>query len=333
MSLTASERNGIICAGNWIVDLVSFIDSWPHQGELCYISNEVRGLGGCSANQVFALSKMDPNLQVLPIGCIGNDDYGDYILNECAQYNIKSDYLSRLDNLPTSHTLVVQSAASGQRTFLHHKGANGLFGPEHIPLEQLCDYKIFSFGYLLLLDRFDCLSANHKTIAGDVLKKAQDLGFITCLDTVSENSERFREIIPASLPYTDYLIVNELEAARIVNWTARDSNEKLITGNLKQIGQKILALGVKNVIIHCPEGAQWCNQDVCEYYPNTLMPSSEIVSSVGAGDAFCSGVIYGIHQGYTRAKTIKLAANVAKACLKGLTATDNIPNVKDLMAY
>ena len=323
-----NSRNGIICAGNWIVDIVSFIDKWPQQGDLTYISKDVIGLGGCSANQIFALAKMDKNLSILPLGCIGNDDYGRYIQKECELYNISTDYLYKLDNVPTSHTLVIQNAESGQRTFFHHKGANAFFSDEHVPLEKLTDYKIFSLGYLLLLDRLDTFTSSETTLAAEILQKAQGLGFITCLDAVSENSDRFRKIIPQSLPYADYLVINEVEAGRLVGISPRDEAEILFPENLKRIGEKILQLGAKNIIIHCPEGAFWATVSFEHFYPNVLMSSDEIIISVGAGDAFCSGVLYGLHQGYTQEQIIRLAIHVAKCCLKGFTATDNIPNIE-----
>ena len=35
---------GIVCAGNWIVDIVHVIDRWPDKSELVTISREVEGL-------------------------------------------------------------------------------------------------------------------------------------------------------------------------------------------------------------------------------------------------------------------------------------------------
>ena len=35
------------------------------------------------------------------------------------------------------------------------------------------------------------------------------------------------------------------------------------------------------------------------YMPTDMIPKSEIVSAVGAGDAFCAGTLYALHEGYT----------------------------------
>ena len=39
-------RSGIICAGNWIVDIVHTIDGWPRKSDLVHIRDEVTGIGG-----------------------------------------------------------------------------------------------------------------------------------------------------------------------------------------------------------------------------------------------------------------------------------------------
>ncbi len=39
-------RSGIICAGNWIVDLIHDLDRWPNESELVRIGTQARGVGG-----------------------------------------------------------------------------------------------------------------------------------------------------------------------------------------------------------------------------------------------------------------------------------------------
>ena len=47
-----TERSGVICAGNWIVDLVHDIDHWPAESNLTRISAQTRGIGGGAANVI-----------------------------------------------------------------------------------------------------------------------------------------------------------------------------------------------------------------------------------------------------------------------------------------
>ena len=45
-----NERNGIIAGGNWIVDQVKLLDTWPAQDALANIVSESRGNGGSAYN-------------------------------------------------------------------------------------------------------------------------------------------------------------------------------------------------------------------------------------------------------------------------------------------
>ena len=88
----------------------------------------------------------------------------------------------------------------------------------------------------------------------------------------------------------------------------------------------MLDLGVrKAVIIHCVERVVWmdANRDVFVIEVELVRPE-EIASNLGAGDAFCAGVLYGIHENRSPERAIQLGNAAAQASLKGLTATSAI---------
>jgi sugar/nucleoside kinase (ribokinase family) len=51
------------------------------------------------------------------------------------------------------------------------------------------------------------------------------------------------------------------------------------------------------VVIHCPEGA-WGEApgEAGRWIPSWMLEQEEIIGSVGAGDAFCAGFLYGCHE-------------------------------------
>ncbi len=57
------------------------------------------------------------------------------------------------------------------------------------------------------------------TGAARLFKKAKELGFITSTDLVTENGNKFKEIIPCSLPYIDYFFLNDIEVERLTDMT------------------------------------------------------------------------------------------------------------------
>ena len=79
-----TDRSGIICAGNWIVDLIHDLDRWPNESELVRIGTQARGVGGGPANVITALAKLETDLPLYPMGAIGDDEYGALILKDAA---------------------------------------------------------------------------------------------------------------------------------------------------------------------------------------------------------------------------------------------------------
>ena len=79
-------------------------------------------------------------------------------------------------------------------------------------------------------------------------------------------------------------------------------------------------MGVREVAaIHFPEGAVACDAEgVLHAQPAVRWPDSRIVSAVGAGDAFASGLVYGLHEGWTVPRGLELAVSVAAVCLESL---------------
>jgi sugar/nucleoside kinase (ribokinase family) len=84
------------------------------------------------------------------------------------------------------------------------------------------------------------------------------------------------------------------------------------------------------VVLHTGALALWLEDTAHWSFPAPVDPA-QIVSPVGAGDAFCAGVIYGIHQGWTPDAALTLGHSAAAASLQGATATDGIPPLKDLL--
>ena len=95
---------------------------------------------------------------------------------------------------------------------------------------------------------------------------------------------------------------------------------------LVQMAHRILDLGVRNaVIIHCVERVVWVGSDRNVFTIEIeALRADEIASNLGAGDAFCAGLLYGIHESRGPERAVQLGNAVAQASLKGLTATSAI---------
>lgn len=316
------KRQGITCAGNWIVDHVKIIDRLPGRGMLGSILSETLGTGGAPFNVLADLARMGAPFPLAGIGVIGADSGRDFITRVCRPLKIDLSGLTVVKDAATSYTDVMIDAASRDRVFYQCRGANARFGLEHVPVAKLT-CRIFHLGYLLLLDTLDQPDPECGTVAAKLLSRLQAAGIKTSLDVVSEESDRFRQIVPAALRHTNYLILNEIEIGRTTGRKVRNAQDRLDGPAVADAVEALYELGNMDlVVVHMPEGAYLRTREGQRLARGALrLPSGFIQGTVGAGDAFCAGVLYGLHEGWAYGETLKLGACAAAASLAHPSAT------------
>jgi sugar/nucleoside kinase (ribokinase family) len=333
----SSARRGIACAGNWIIDHVYICDRWPREETLANVLEENRGTGGAPYNCLVDLAKFDrpavdgKTVRPIPleaIGLTGSDTDGEFIRRNMADLGVDAGALATTRAAPTSYTLVIVAKETGRRTFFHNRGANAHFGPEHVPVDRI-KARLVHLGYLLLLDRLDEPDDTFGTAAARLLKRLQDAGIETSIDVVSEDSQRFPRIVKPALKYADYAILNELEAGRT---TGRDlkPNDKPDPKAIRAAAEELLHLGVKRLVcIHLPEGGYVRTADGQELWqPSLQLPAGYIRGGAGAGDAFCAGMLHGLHERWDLARSLKLGVAAAAVCLADPTCTASMCSIE-----
>lgn len=327
-------RNGIIAAGTWLVDLIKFIPSFPVEGNLVSIDKEVVGFGGCAHNVIMDLARMKSGLPLYAAGCIGKDSYGDLILNVIEQLGINTDFMEQVDEFPTSYTDVMVARNKATRTFFHNKGANSIFGVDLV-LRIDVPAKIFHLGYLLLLDRLEEPDDIYGLKAARAFADLRQRGYETSLDVVSEESDRFQKIIFPCLKYINYLVINEIEAGACCGVPLRDCNGEIRMEGVRKAASDLMALGINTLCcIHFPEGGYALSNTGEECFcPSYRIPSEQIVSTVGAGDAFCAGILYAAHENMALEKMLQFANASAYFNLLHETSCDGAPNLEEIKRF
>lgn len=328
-------RSGIIAAGNWIVDNVKLIDKFPEEQSLANIISEFTSNGGSAYNILVALNKLKAPFQLEGIGLVGNDLYGKIIVDHCNSINIKTEQLKFHNTAPTSYTLVMSVQSTGKRTFFHHRGANAYLNLEHFNL-NVSNAKIFHLGYLLLLDSLDEINGQGRSNASIILEEAKKMGFITTIDLVSEDSERFNKIIPPALPFVDILFLNETEGSKLSGIDVRSIDSiNLMDSVGERLFLNIFKMGVSQwIVLHRPEGV-WAAHVSGKriYQPSLNLPKDFIVGSNGAGDALAAGVLYGLHENWEMEKSLLLGVCAAATSLSSVTCSDSIKPMDECLGF
>ena len=318
-------RKGICVAGNLIVDITYPIERWPRQSELTTITDGItRSVGGAVCNVITDLAKLDETLPLSALGVIGDDAEGEFILEQLGRHeNIDLSLLGRKGT--TSFTAVMSDNRTKARTFFQYRGANALFDESFIDWDRI-DAEILHVGYILLLDALDQADGEYGTKMARLLAEAQSRGIRTSIDVVTESGDRFRTLVPPALRYTDYCVINELEAQQITGVLLRDEEEKLYPEHMEEALRKMKELGVSTwAVIHCPEGGYGLDEKNHFLTVRSLnLPEGYIKGTVGAGDAFCAGVLYGAEKGWSLAESVRLGTCAAAASLSEAGATEGM---------
>jgi sugar/nucleoside kinase (ribokinase family) len=309
-------REGILVGGNWIIDQVKVIDVFPDEEKLVNIFTESSCNGGSAYNVLKGLSKLKAGFPLSGIGLVGDDERGERIIQDCLNLGINTRQIRKTDQAHTSYTDVMTVKGSGKRTFFHQRGANALLDIKDFDF-SISNDKVFHLGYLLLLDQLDIIEADGATRASKVLRSAKEHGLITSADIVSERSDRFKAVIPSSLPFIDYLFVNEFEAGMITGIPTTTTDGQIIPDNCYEAAFKIIGMGVKNwVVLHFPDGVIAVGKNGKKLFqPSIKLPADKIAGAVGAGDAFAAGVLIGVHHDWDMERSIKLGICAAAASL------------------
>ena len=325
-------RKGICVAGNLVVDITYPIERWPRQSELTTITEGItRSVGGAVCNVVTDLARMDESLPLSALGVIGQDAEGDFILEQLGKYrNVDLSLLGRKG--ATSFTAVMSDNRTKARTFFQYRGANALFDESFIDWEKI-DAELLHVGYILLLDALDQEDAEYGTKMARLLAEARRRGLKTSIDVVTETGDRFQTLVPPALRYTDYCVINELEAQQITGVPLRDESEKLYPENMKEALERMKELGVSTwAVIHCPEGGYGLDEEN-RYVslPSLRLPEGYIKGTVGAGDAFCAGVLYGAQKRWALPESIRLGTCAAAASLSEPGASEGVGTAEEVL--
>lgn len=322
------SRNGIVLAGIVVLDIVCIIDDWPAEETLSFIDRTEYAAGGPPHNAAAGLLKLGAPFPVTMLGVAGDDRFGEIMLASAQGYGIDTSHMTVLPGKVTSHTYVMSSAATGRRTFFAQLGANNSLGVEHLlPRENNAKlYYLGSPGVARHLDETD----GWRTL----LKAAQVQGMKTCLELCPVPADILKARVTPCLPLLDYLIINDYEAESVTGLSVTKAG-RLDLQAAEKACRVLLDMGVKELAtIHHPNGAVAVTRDGKAANRGSVKVSpDEIAGSVGAGDAFYAGMLFGIHEDWPLEKCLDLGNAAAATSLHSPTTSAAIRPWTECLAF
>lgn len=304
----------IVAAGSLLVDKIYGISAYPGAGELTKIRSLSLAGGGLVHNTGRDVKIFAPDIPVSAFGMVGDDDNGRFVVSELRKTGIDVDGIKISPGSVTSFTDVM-NVPGGERTFFTYPGASAEWGWDDFPFDLVQPGDIVLLGYFLLLDKID---------RGDgvrILRELKRRGADTAIDLVTENSDRYR-LVGEALPFVDYLVVNEVEAARLAGFDAEPA----------ELCRALLNAGVnKRVVVHMPEKGVTLRRggEIVEV-ESIKPPEGFIQGKTGAGDAYCAGALVGIFRSLSDSGILELGALAAVGALSRPGATEGMKSEAEL---
>lgn len=315
------ERWDVLGLGQAMVDFSGMVDDeflerlGIEKGTRKLVNHEERGrvlraMDGCSykaaaggslSNSLVALARLGgqpiggPVLNVAMAGSVGSDPLGGFYRTKLRRANV--NFLSAAVRDGTTGTVIVLTTPDAQRTMLAYQGTSSRI--DYDP----CLASVISKTNILVVEGYLFeLPDTIKTIAKacEVARKSGALVAVTASDVscIERHYDDFWEIMEN---YADIVFMNNDEARAFCHFSSKESpitSTRYLSHFIPLVsvtdGPRGSYIGVKGEAVYIP--------------PSPCVP----VDTCGAGDAYASGILYGILRGLSDLKGMgTLAARVA----------------------
>ena len=276
----------VTVVGSYIVALVMDTERIPLEGETVIGGNYHTTHGGKGSNMAACISRINGNSTFM--GKIGKDSFGESFLELLKEEGVNNDGVLYSDKLPTAVGFIV-SSSSGSNIIVIDIAANGEFSPEDIDENK---YIIEQSDVILSPLEIPFETAIHDT------KLAKNNGIKSiinpapAIDLTNENLESVFVITP-----------NETEGRVCLGLDPQNPISD------EEVAQKLLELGPENVILTLGEkGVLWASADGIKTTPALNV---DVLDTVGAGDAFNSGLAVGLSENKSLEQSIAMGVTAA----------------------
>jgi sugar/nucleoside kinase (ribokinase family) len=332
---TGAERSGVLCLGSTLVDYGKTIDFYPARDALATIEHISRSTGGAAQNMSLDLRRLGADFPIELLGCVADDADGAFILEVCAAAAIETGRMQVRDGATTAFTDVMVERERGRRTFFTYLGTNGLLEVDPRELADV-EARILHVGNLGFHPLMEQVAGDGSSGWSRLLAAARAAGIHTNLELATLAPERLEHVVGPCLPHLSSVIINELEASALtgIAASAPDADEPVDWATMEALALGLIERGVSSLaVVHFPAGAVAAAPEGRVWRQGSVrLAADQVVSTTGAGDAFASGVIYGLHEGWTVEACLRLGAAASAACIQDAHTSDGIRPVSECLA-
>lgn len=272
----------IICIGNAAYDVTLPLDHFPIENKKTRLENgRIECGGGSASNCAYLLAKW--GLETYFGGVVGDDYYGNRIIEEFEKIGVNTKYLEKRKDVSTTSSFIITNTSTGTRTILTDKSKKTVMSGD-IEVDDKFD--------IILLDGYE------KDFSKKVIEKNPKAIKIIDAGSLRESTVELAHMV-------DYIVCSKDFAEEFCNKKVDYNDMK----TLIEIYDDLKKEFDQKIIITLEEKGCFTYENGYKIVPSIKMES---VDSTGAGDIYHGAFTYCIANGYDMIKTMQIS-NIAGA--------------------
>jgi sugar/nucleoside kinase (ribokinase family) len=301
----------ILVAGEINPDLILSGNVLPEFGQVEKLIDSATLTIG-SSSVIFACGAARLGLKVAFIGVCGEDVFGRFMLDEMQKRNVDVSNVILRSNGQTGLSVILNQPfdyAQGDRAILTHPGLMAA-----LQASDISDGLLRQARHLHIASYF--LQTKLQPDLPALFQRARSLGLTTSLDTNYDPFEKwlgFDEL----LAFTNVFLPNETEAKSL---TGAENVEEAANRLQSRVEAAAIKLGAQGAI-----GVSRSQRVRVASIP------VEVLDTVGAGDTFDAGFIYGYLQGWSLEKSLRLGAVCGALSTQKVGGTSAQPTLEEAL--
>lgn len=299
----------IAVIGSNMVDLITYIDRLPVQGETLEAPDFALGCGGKGANQAVAAAKLGS--EVLMVTKVGDDLFADNTLANFRRFGIDTRHVTRAPGR-SSGVAPIFVQPDSHNSILIVKGANAALGPADIQAAEA--------------DLRDCaLIVLQLEIALETVYAAIDCGQRLGIPVLLNPAPAVAELSAAHLARLDYFVPNETELALVSGLPVADRESAFAAARV------LAGRGIRHVVVTLgAAGALYVGEEGEFSLPGQRVAA---LDTTGAGDAFIGCFAHGRVQGLGLREAMQRAVAYSALSVTGRGTQTSYPEAAVFEEY
>lgn len=291
-----------ICVGHSTFDTTLPVDEFPKENVKMRIKEHIECGGGPASNGAYLLAKWGIDTTIASV--VGNDYYGERVLDDFKKIGANYQYLEFKDGHSTSSSYIIANMSNGSRTAIISKK------PPIRRLEQTINEK-----YDLIL-----VDGEHPETAKEVLLNNPQAISVLDAGRLNDDTRELGKLVT-------YVICSHDFAEEFTN-KKTDKND---INSLIEIYEEIKAYFKTNVIITLEADGSFT--EINNNY--RIIPSIKVkaIDSTGAGDIFHGAFTYFIGMNYTLEDAIKYSSISGAISVTRIGSRYSIPSLGEVLDY